>query len=138
MAGAPAVAPPERLPRVSELGMLSIGLVAAGVIYLAAYLPHRAPLGPALGLLAAAALVFVANAVVLARTPSFSWWRFAQVARWMLLAYLLVSGMIEYAFLYDHTRGVVLAVMSILLVLFTLNVPLIAAFTVARYEPADG
>jgi len=44
----------QREPRVTELGMLSIGLVAAGVIYLAAYLPRRAPLAPAMILLACA------------------------------------------------------------------------------------
>ena len=57
----------------------------------------------------------------------------------MLLVYAVISGMIEYAFVYDHTRGTVLVVMTLLLVLFTLNVPLIAAFTVAQYEqPARG
>jgi hypothetical protein len=43
--------------------------------------------------------------------------------------------MLEYTFLYDHTRGALLAVMTAMLVLFTLNVPLLMAFTVARYQP---
>jgi hypothetical protein len=123
---------------VTELGMASIGLVAAGVIYLAAYLPRRPPLGPAAGLLAAAFAVLALNAVLIARQHGFAWWRFAQVARWLLLVYVVIAGMIEYAFVYDHTRGTVLAVMTGLLAVFTLNVPLIAAFTVARYEQRPG
>ncbi len=123
-------------PRVTELGMASIGLVAAGVIYLAAYLPRRAPLGPAVGLLAAAAAVFVLNVIFLSRQHDFAWWRFGQVARWMLLVYGVIAGMLEYTFIYDHTRGALLVLMSLLLAVFAINVPLIAAFTVARYQDA--
>lgn len=132
MAAAEAAAPPE--PKVTELGMLSIGLVAAGVIYLAASLPRHAALGPAVALLAAAAAVLALNVLLLARRPGFAWWRFRLVAGWMLLVYVVISGMIEYAFVYDKTRGAVLLVMTLLLAIFTLNVPLIAAFTVARFE----
>jgi hypothetical protein len=123
-------------PRVTELGMLSIGLVAAGVIDLAAYLPRRAPLlAPSL-LLAAAAAVLAANLVQVARRPGFAWRRFVQVAGWTLVAYLVIAGMLEYTFLYDRTRGGVLAVMTGLLAVFTLNVPLLVGYTVARYERA--
>jgi hypothetical protein len=122
------------MPRVTELGMASIALVAAGVIYLAAYLPRTAPLGPAVGLLCAAVAVLLVNALLLSRQRDFAWWRFFQVFRWMLLAYVVVAGMIEYAFVYDDTRGAVLVVMTLLLATFTVNVPLIGAFTVARYE----
>ncbi len=114
--------------------MATIALVAAGVIYLAAYLPRHAPLGPAAGLLVAAAAVLVANLVLLSRQPGFAWWRFRQVAGWTLLAYVVIGGMIEYAFIYDRTSGAVLAVMSLLLLTFVLDVPILVAFTVARFE----
>lgn len=123
-------------PKVTELGMLSIALVAGGVIYLASYLPRRAPLAPAVILLAAAAAVLAVNVALLARQRGFAWWRFGQVARWMLLAYLVVAGMLEFTFVYDHTRGALLAVMTLLLATFMLNVPLLAAYTVARFEDA--
>ena len=132
MSATEAAVPPE--PKVTELGMLSIALVAAGVIYIAASLPRHAALGPAVALLAAAVAVLVLNLVLLARRPGFAWWRFRLVAGWMFLVYVVISGMIEYAFLYDHTRGAVLLVLTLLLAVFTLNVPLIAAFTVARFE----
>ncbi|HKS78440.1 MAG TPA: hypothetical protein VJQ07_06185, partial [Gaiellaceae bacterium] len=96
------------MPRVTELGMLSLALVASGVIYLAAYLPRRAPLAPVAVLAAAAALVLAANVLLLARRPGFAWWRFGQVARWTLLAYVVIAGMLEYTFVYDHTHGAVL------------------------------
>ena len=48
--------------------------------------------------------------------------------------------MIEFAFVYDHTRGAQLIVLTTMLALFMLNVPVLIAFTVARYEkrPAPG
>jgi hypothetical protein len=132
-----AHAPAEpRTPPVTELGMLSIALVASGVIYLASYLPRHAPLAPAVALLAAAAAVLLVNVILIARRRDFAWWRFFQVAWWALLAYIVIAGMIEYAFIYDHTRGNVLVVMTLLLVTFTINVPILLAYTVARFQDA--
>jgi hypothetical protein len=121
-------------PPVTEIGMASIALVACGVIYVAAYAPRHAPLGPAIGILVAAVLVLLANVIVLARLTDFAWWRFFQVARWTLLAYVVIAGMILYAFVYDHMRGSTLTVMTLLLITFTLNVPILLAFTVARFQ----
>ncbi len=121
-------------PPITQLGMASIALVASGVIYLAAYLPRTAPLAPAIGLLVAAALVLVTSVVLLTLQKDFAWWRFFQVAKWALLAYIVIAGMIEYAFVYDQTRGPVLVVMTLLLATFTLNVPILLAFTVARFQ----
>jgi hypothetical protein len=63
----------------------------------------------------------------------FAWDRFKQVAGWSLLAYAIIAGMIEYAFICDHTRGRQLAILTIMLALFMINVPILIAFTVARY-----
>jgi hypothetical protein len=114
--------------------MATIALVAVGVIYLAAYLPRHAPLGPAIGLLVLAAGVLVTNGLLLSRERAFAWWRFRQVAAWTLLAYVVIAGMIEYAFVYDHTRGPMLTVATLLLLTFTLDVPILMGFTVARFE----
>ena len=123
-----------KLPPVTEIGAASMIAIAGGVIYLAAYLPKHAPLWFALVALAVATGLLVTNAVLLSRVPGFAWGLFFQVGRWALLAYAVIAGMIEYAFVYDKTRGAVLLVMTLLLAIFTLNVPLIAAFTVARFE----
>jgi len=129
-----APARPARGLHVTELGMVSIALVASGVIYLAAYLPKHAPLGPAVAVLVAAVLVLAVNVALLARQRHFAWWRFRQVGGWLLLVYAVVAGMIEFAFVHDGTSGAVLLVMTCLLATFTLNVPLIGAYTVARFE----
>jgi len=123
-----------KVPPVTALGMLSLALIAGGVSYLAAYLPRRAPLGPAVGLLVAAAIVLAASIVALIRQRDFAWSRFRQVGGWTLLAYIVIGGMIEYAFVYDHTRGAVLVVMTLMLAVFVLAPPILVAFTVARLE----
>ena len=127
----------KRLPPVTQLGAASMAFVAAGVIYIAAYLPKHAPIGVAAACLACAAALLLVNAVLLARTRDFAFWRFFQVMRWGTLAYLVVAGMLEYTFLYDHTHGAVLAIMTGMLVLFMVNVPLLMAFTVARFQAPD-
>ncbi len=133
-----AAAPRERrLPPVTEIGAASMVMVIVGVIYLASYLPRRAPLGVAVGLLAAAVALYAVNLLLLARLSAFAWSRFFQVGRWALIAYLVIAGMLEFTFVYDHTRGGLLVVMSLLLAVFTANVPVLLAFTVARYEAVD-
>ena len=126
-----------KLPPVTEIGAASMITIAGGVIYLAAYLPKHAPLWFALVLLAVAAGLQVTNAVLLSRVPGFAWGLFFRVGRWALLAYALIAGMIEYAFVYDHTRGPQLVVMTLMLALFMVNVPVLIAFTVARYQALE-
>ena len=46
-----------QLPPVTQLGMASLALIVAGGIYLSAHLPQHVPLGPAVALLAASALL---------------------------------------------------------------------------------
>lgn len=123
-----------KVPPVTVLGMVTIGAVAAGVSYVAAYLPKHAPLGPAIACLVVAVAVLLAAVVLLARQPEFAWRRFFQVAGWALLAYIVIAGMIEYAIVYDQTRGSILVVMTLLLVTFTLTVPVLLGFTVARFQ----
>jgi hypothetical protein len=50
-----------RLPPVTQVGMLSLALIVSGGIYLAAHLPHKVPLTPAIVLLAASALLLAGN-----------------------------------------------------------------------------
>jgi hypothetical protein len=122
------------LPPVTQLGMLSLGLVLAAGIYLSAHLPQHVSLGPAVALTAASAVVLAANLTSLARASSFAWGRFLFVARRALLAYTVIAAMIEYVFLRNHTSGGPLIVLTCALVLFALNVPTLIAFTVARYD----
>jgi hypothetical protein len=125
-----------KLPPVAELGTATLALIVVGGIYLAAYLPRHAPLGVPIGLLCGAGVLIAANLVLLfgLRAAPFAWGTFFKVARWALLAYCVVAGMLEYVFVFDGTRGAVLAVLTVMLVVFATIVPTIIAFTVARYE----
>jgi hypothetical protein len=126
-----------RLPPVTQLGMLSLALIVAGGIYLSAHLPEHVPLGPAWALLGASVVVLAVNVVALSRIRGFAWARFFEVGKWSLLAYLVIAGMIEYAFLQDHVRGGSLVVLTLSLVVFAVHVPMLVGFTVARYADAD-
>jgi hypothetical protein len=123
-----------RLPPVTALGMLSLGLVLVGGIYLSSHLPQHVSLGPAIVLLAASALVLAGNLIALARVEGFPWGRLIEVGKWALLAYVVIAGMIEYVFLRNHTSGGPLVVLSLSLIVFAVNVPVLIGFTVARYD----
>jgi len=125
------------LPPVTALGMASLALIVAGGIYLSAHLPQHVPLGPAVALLAASALLLAGNIFALSRVRDFAWDRFFSVARWSLLAYAVIAGMILYAFLQDHIRGGTLVVLTLSLVVFAVHVPMLVGFTVARYAGSD-
>jgi len=125
------------LPPVTQLGMASLSLIVVGGIYLSAHLPRHVPLGPAIALLAASALLLAANMIALSRVRDFAWDRFFEVGKWSLLAYAVIAGMIEYAFLRDHIRGGALVVLTLSLVVFAVHVPILVGFTVARYAGAD-
>jgi hypothetical protein len=124
------------LPPVTQLGMASLALIVAGGIYLSAHLPRHVPLGPAIALLAASILLLAVNMILLARVRDFAWDRFFEVGKWSLLAYLVIAGMIEYAFLRDHIRGGSLVVLTLSLAVFAVHVPMLVGFTVARYAGA--
>ena len=124
------------LPPVTQIGMLSLALIVAGGIYLAAHLPNHVSLAPAIGLLVASALLLAGNLAALARVRGFAWGRFFEIARWALLAYLVIAGMIEYAFLRDELSGGPLVVLTLSLMVFAVHVPVLIGFTVARYEVA--
>jgi hypothetical protein len=127
-----------RLPPVTEVGMASLALIVAGGIYLSAHLPRHVPLGPAVALLAASALLLAGNLAALSRVKDFAWDRFLEIAKWALLAYGITAGMIEYAFLRNHLRGGALVVLTLSLVVYAVHVPMLIAFTVARYaDPAE-
>jgi len=90
--------------------------------------------GVAVALLAASALVMIVNLLALSRVDGFAWGRFFEVGKWALLAYVVIAGMIEYVFLRNHTSGGALVVMTLSLLVFAVNVPVLVGFTVARYD----
>jgi hypothetical protein len=122
-----------RFPPVAELAVVSLALVVIGGVLMASYVPRRPPLGLPAAVAAVSAVLILGSAILLARLPRFAWDRFFLVFRWALLAYGISAGMIAFAFIRDHTRGAPLALVLVMLVIYALDVPLIIAFTVARY-----
>ncbi|MCL4422559.1 MAG: hypothetical protein M1115_05235 [Actinobacteria bacterium] len=123
-----------RLPPVAELAVASVALMLSGGVYLAAHLPRHPPLGPAAGLLASGGAVTIVAMVLLSRIRPFAWGAFFLVARWALLAYAVIAGLLAFVFIYDHTQGATLVVLVLTLVVFAIDVPMVIAFTVARYQ----
>jgi hypothetical protein len=89
-------------------------------------------------LLVASVLVLLANIYALSRVEDFNWPRFFEVAKWSLLAYIGIAGMILYTFLQDHVSGGTLVVLTLSLAVFAVHVPMLVGFTVARYADSDG
>jgi hypothetical protein len=123
-----------QLPPVAALALVSLGLVVIGGILMASALPRRPPLVGPVVLAVVSGLLLATAVVLLTRLRDFAWDRFRLVFRWAILAYVISAGMIAFAFIRDHTRGAPLAVALVMLAFFALDVPVIIAFTVARYS----
>jgi hypothetical protein len=122
-----------KYPPVTAIAMTSLGLIVAGGIYLSAHLPQHVPIGPAVVLLVLSAALMAYNIYSLTRVKDFPWERFFAVAKWSFLAYLVIAGLIEYAFLKNHLSGAPLVVLTLSLLVFAIHVPTLLGFTVARY-----
>ncbi|MGH7722850.1 MAG: hypothetical protein ACRENL_08485 [Candidatus Dormibacteria bacterium] len=133
-APAPIAAAEHRFPPVTQLTIGSLGLVVIGGVVMAGYFPNSPPLALPAGLLAGGALLWATSLLLLVRHRGFAWATFFGVARWAVLAYLVIAGMIEYAFVHNHAGGAPLVVLSLMLVVFALDVPLSIGFTVARFH----
>jgi hypothetical protein len=135
---AAAMSDERRLPPVTEVAMTSLALIVAGGIYLVAHLPLHVPLAPAIILLALSGLLTVVNIVMLMRVDGFPWNRFFAVAKWSALSYLVISGLLLYVFLRNSVSGGPLVILTLSLLVFAIQVPILMGFTVARYaEPSQ-
>ncbi len=77
------------------------------------------------------------NLFSLTRVTDFAWDRFFAVAKWSVLAYLVIGGMIEFVFIHNGVRGSTLVVLTLSLIVFAIHVPALMGFTVARYQQAS-
>ena len=127
-----------RLPPVTPLCIGALVLVVIGGTYLAAYLPGMPSLVLPSVLSGLAAAMLAVNLAALSRLKPFAWPVFFKVGRWALLAYLITSGMIELVFVLDGTPAGVLALLTTMLAIYAVDIPLLLAFTVARYQDAGG
>jgi len=123
-----------RFPPAIELVTVSLAAVVIGGITMASYGPKRPSLGLPVALLVVAALALAAGCALLARVRDFAWGTFRRFGRWALLAYVVSAGLIEFAFVRNDTRGAPLVVVTLMLVVFALDVTVLIAGTVAKHD----
>jgi membrane-bound acyltransferase YfiQ involved in biofilm formation len=123
-----------RLPPIQQIAVAVLALIVIGGIYTAAHLPRHVPQGPTIALLSAAAVLLAVNIGLLARIDNFAWGAFRLVSGWVFVAYLVIAGMLEYVFVYDHTRGTQLLILTLMLAVFAVDIPLLLGFSVARFQ----
>ncbi|MCZ7536537.1 MAG: hypothetical protein M5T61_11950 [Acidimicrobiia bacterium] len=130
-----AVRPFERkLVPVVGIGMAALTSAITGGILVAAQIGEEPELVLPSVLMGAAIVLETTAIVMLVTIRPFAWTRFAQVLRWALLAYVFQAGIIEWSFIKNDLPGRPLAVLTVGLVVFATAVPLMIAFTVARYQ----
>jgi hypothetical protein len=124
-----------RLPPIIEIGTAAMVLAIAGVIYTSSYIPGKPNLAPAVGLLAGSASIVLVNAVILSRIRNFAWGVFWKVGAWTLAAYAIIAGMLMFIFIYDRVPTGQLTLLVLTLAVFAVNIPVMLAFSVARFQP---
>jgi hypothetical protein len=124
-------------PPVMPIAISTLVLIVAGGIVVAAQYGRPPKLTVPVILLGLAAVLLLVNAVLVVRIKEFARPVFHRVLGWALLAYVVIAGILEYVFVYDHTPGRELALFSAMLVLFAIDVPLMLSYSVARWQPPD-
>ena len=114
------------------VGTIISCILAAGIIIV--YIPAEAPMWGPIMWVCIAAVLTVATIVLILRKKPFARKRFFTVAQWVFLYILVLSGMAEYVMAFDGMRGKTLVVMTIILLLFLVNIPMLWGFSVARHE----
>ncbi|HEY3833575.1 MAG TPA: hypothetical protein VGO03_14860 [Acidimicrobiia bacterium] len=123
-----------KLPPVVGVSMASLALAVTGGVILAAQAQSRPSVAlPMVLEVVAVALELVAIVMMVSIRP-FAWFRFNQVFAVALVAYVIQAGMIEWAFAKNHTPASPLIALTLGIVVFATIVPVMIAFTVARYQ----
>jgi hypothetical protein len=130
-----AVRPFERsMPPVVGVSMVALTLAITGGVILSAQATEQPSLILPAVLMGTAVILELVAVVMLLRIRPFAWGVFRQVAVWALVAYVAQSALIEWSFAKNHVPGGPLTVLTVGLVVFATIVPLMIAFTVARYQ----
>ncbi len=122
-----------KMPPVTEVGVIALGLVVIGGIYMSSYYPKRSPMVLPTVLVVLALALICWNFISIVRSSDLPKFPFVKVGKWTLLVYVVIAGMLEYVFVYDGTAGTPLVLLSLMLLVFAVDVPTIVAFTVARF-----
>lgn len=123
-----------KFPPISELAVAALACLILSGIYLASHLPKHVSFTPSLVLIIIAAVLVATNVYLVSSLKNFAWGTFKQVAKWTLVAYGIIAGILEYVFIYDKVRGTMLALFTVTLFLFAVNLTIHFGFSVARYQ----
>jgi len=123
-------------PKAVELVSLSLACSMVGGIWLGSHASPKAEHSLTLPtvLLIAGAVLLAVGVLMVTRVKGFAWSTWVRVAKWALLAYVIESSLILYAFIHNQVRGSTLGVVIGLIALFAIDVPFLIATTVARYD----
>ncbi len=107
-------------------------ILAAGIMI--AHFPGPAPLWGSIMWVGIASGLTVASIMFILRRRPFARNLFFKVASWVFLYILVLTGVGEYVIVFDGMRGEPLVILTIILILFLINIPLLWGFSVARHE----
>ncbi len=107
-------------------------ILAAGIMI--AHFPGPAPLWGSWMWVGIAAGLTIASTILILRRKPYARKLFFKVAGWVFLYILILTGVGEYVIVFDGMRGEPLVIMTIILILFLINIPLLWGFSVARHE----
>ena len=122
------------MPPIDLACMLTMTLVVIAGVFMVAHLPDEVPLIPPILLVGAACSTLLWSVLTLWQLKDFAWDSFFLVAKCALAAYVVISGMLEFVFIHNHTPGDILALLTASLAIFAVNVPLLLGYSVARYQ----
>jgi hypothetical protein len=123
--------------RIQILALVTLGLVIVSGIYAVAFLPERPALWPCIVMVGTAAILLMVDLVLVSRLKTFAWRTFTLVGKWALLGYCVIGVMLGSVFLLDATSPELLLLLAATLAIYAIDIPLLLAYSVARYQPAD-
>lgn len=124
-----------KLPPVSELAVATLALVVIGGTYIAAHIPDDVPLLLPTVLAVVATVLLAVNLYLTSTLKPFAWRVFRQVFGWSLAGYGVIAALLIFVFVRDDIPGDVMTYLAAMLIIFAINIPLLFAFSVARYQP---
>lgn len=125
------------MPPVIGLGMAALTLAIIGGVLIASQIGTELSLGLPSVLVVVALVVEVVAVAIMIRISPFAWGLFGKVFGVALCAYLVQSGIIGWTFVKNDVPARPFIVLTGGLVVFATVVPLMIAFTVARYQRVD-
>lgn len=123
-----------KFPPISEISIVTLVLIVTGGTFIAGHIPNEVPLLLPTILAAASALLLLVNVYLTATLKDFAWGIFKLVFAWSLAAYGVIAGLLMFVFLRDDIPGDVMTFLVVMLIIYAINIPLLFAFSVARYQ----